>query len=184
MWVVKVPNEELAQWFLLVWHLLKRWSEIDLWEHRKVKNSSIKSTRTWTFTDVKQQYRPVWRFRFEGKGNAVPFVLSEHCVSSWFSMLVEEWGLHRPPLLKVFHRGESSDTNGIQRVCHLCLWRRWNLVLCFTTIRLIDKADLNWFEDVIAVKKNKLKKCWSIWEDIRIWYKVLYCPSVFSKNTS
>lgn len=82
--------------------------------------------------------RPVWMFRFEGSGNAVLFVLSEHCVSSWFSMLVEEWGLQRPPLLKVFHRGESSDAHGIQGVCRFCLWRRWNTVLCFTTIRLID----------------------------------------------
>lgn len=44
----------------------------------------------------------------------VVLVLSEQCVSSWFSMLVEEWGLNRPPLLKVFHRGESSDIHGIQ----------------------------------------------------------------------
>lgn len=113
-------------------------------EHREAKNGSIKSGRTWTFTDVKQQYRPVRRFRLEGSGNAVVFVLSEHFVSSWFSMLVEEWGLRRPPLLKVFHRGESSDVHGIQRVCRFCLWRRWNIVFCFTTIRLIDIADLNW----------------------------------------
>lgn len=110
------------------------------------QKGSIWITRTLTFTDVKQQYRPVWRFRFGGSGNAVLFVLSEHCVSSWFSMLVEEWGLHRPPLLKVFHRGESSDVHGIQRVCHFCLWRRWNNVLCFTTIRLIGKTDSNWFK--------------------------------------
>lgn len=32
--------------------------------------------------------------QFEGWGNVVVFVLSEHCVSSWFSMLVKkEWGL-------------------------------------------------------------------------------------------
>lgn len=112
-------------------HRLKRWSENDSWEHRKIKIVPFNSTRTRTFTDVKQQYTPVWRFRFEGPGNAVVFVLSEHCVSSWVSMLVEEWGLQRPPSLKVFHRGESSDTHGIQGVCRLCLWRRWNTVLGF-----------------------------------------------------
>lgn len=144
MWVVKVPNDKFVQWFLLVWpHLLERWSEKDSWEHRKVKKMDLLKAQGHGLLQMwKQQYSPVWRFRFEGSGNAVLFVLSEHCVSSWFSMLVEEWGLHRPPLLKVFHRGESSDIHGIQRVCRLCLWRRWNIVLCFTTIRLIDKTDL------------------------------------------
>lgn len=49
----------------------------------------------------------------------VLLVLSEHCVSSWFSVLVVEWGLHRPPLVKVFHRGESSDIHGIQSLSSL-----------------------------------------------------------------
>lgn len=85
-------------------------------------------------------------------------------VSTWFSMLVEEWGLCRPPLLKVFHRGESSDLHSIQRVCCFCLWRRWNTVLCFTTIGLIDIADFSWFWDVTTVQKY-----WPMEEYRRIW---------------
>lgn len=109
MCVVNVPGEKFVQWFLLLWlNLPKNWRR-DLMEYRKGKNGFIKSTRTWTLADVEEQYGAVWRFRSESSGNAVLFVLSQHCVRSWFSMLVEEWGLHRPPLLKVFHRGESSD---------------------------------------------------------------------------
>lgn len=79
IWVVKVPADKFVQWFLLVWlRLLQMWSENGLWEHRKVKNGSIKHRRTWTFTDVKQQCTAVWRFRSEGSGNVVLFVLSEH----------------------------------------------------------------------------------------------------------
>lgn len=92
--------------------------------------------------------------QFEGSGLKAQEMWFSLCwVSTWFSMLVEEWGLRRPPLLKVFHRGESSDLHSIQRVCRFCLWRRWNTVLCFTTIRLIDIADFNCFWDVITIKK-------------------------------
>lgn len=101
----------------------------------------LKTQGHWLLQMWNNNGRQVWRFRLEGSGNVVLFVLSERYVSSRFSMLVEELG---PPLLKVFHSGESSDIPGIQRVCRLCLWRRWNTILCFTTIRLIDKADLNW----------------------------------------
>lgn len=105
------------------------------------KKGPFRYTRTWIFTDVKQQYTPVWRFRKCG---------SALCwVSTWFSMLVEEWGFYRPPLLQVFHRGKSSDTHSFQRVCRLCLWRR-NAVPSFTTIRLIDRADFKRFREVMC----------------------------------
>lgn len=104
-----------------------------------VRKGPFRYTRTWTFTDVKQQYTPVWRVRKCG------------CAlcwrSTWFSMLVEEWGFYRPPLLQVFHRGKSSDMHSFQRVCRFCLWRQ-NAVPSFTTIRLIDRADFKRFWEV------------------------------------
>lgn len=111
---------DVSRWPL---YLPKRWSLKGLWDLRKVKNGSVyKDTDFYRCETTMQASLKVQVFG--GSGNVVLFVLSEHCVSSWFSMLVEEWGLHRPPLVKVFHSGESSDVNGIQRVCRFCLWRR------------------------------------------------------------
>lgn len=110
--------------------------------------------------------------------NAVVFVLSEHCVSSWFSMLVEGWGLHRPPSLRVFHRGESSDIPAIQGGCRLCLWRRWNTVLCFTAGRSMEKAVVNWVWWCNCCKINSFDPSGKInirriYCPIYLWWKTL-----------
>lgn len=63
-----------------------------------------------------EQCRPFRRFRIDVSGNAVLFVLSEHFVSASFPCWLRSWGYTWPPLLKVFHRGESTDAHGIQGV--------------------------------------------------------------------
>lgn len=93
-------------------------------------------------------------------------------------------GCTGPPLLKVFHRGESSDVHGIQRLSRFCLWRRWNIFLCFTTIRLIDKADLNRLWDITCFRKKKKEKVATVRENTEIFtIRCYYCSIHLCKNS-
>lgn len=101
MWVVKAPNENVC-------------SGISWYDYIYSKGGAKSvcgctgKLRMVVFKLQGHGLLQMWnnRGQFEGSGLKAQemrfFVLSKHCVSSWFSMLVEEWGAAQATLTEGF----------------------------------------------------------------------------------
>lgn len=106
---------------------------LDLWEHRKV--NLLKVQGHWLLQ--------MWNNntgQFEGSGLKAQEMWFSLCwvsnVSVYgFPCWLRSGGCAGHPYWR-FSIVVSPQTYTASKVCRLCLWRRWNMVLCFTTIKV------------------------------------------------